>query len=179
MMEQTRRERLLGYGALAGLIWIISHLALNFLNDRHSLLANYGHHNDVVYALLMVYIASLLLFDTLLWFAGSREANRVMKRYWAVSCVLMTIWLLFRQPLMASESGGSILATFLIWLATPYAPMLPVSYLSLFRGLGMGWRMVEAWHGVIVLLLCTIHFFYFCWLAHRDAQRKQVDYFRD
>ena len=66
MMKQTRRERLLGYVVLVGLIWIISHLALNFLNDRHSLLANYGRHNDAVYALMMVYMTSLLLFDTLL-----------------------------------------------------------------------------------------------------------------
>jgi hypothetical protein len=171
-MKNIQRERLLGYGALAGLIWVASHLALSFLNNHNGLFESNGHYNGAVYGLMAVYAASLLAFDTLLWFVKSREANRLIGRYWAVSCVLMVLWLLFRQPLMASESGGSLLAIFLIWMATPFSPVLPASYLSLFHGLRMDWSGVMAWHSVIVFLLCTAHFLYFCWLSHRTRGGK-------
>jgi hypothetical protein len=134
-MKQELRERLLGYVVLAVSFVIVSHFALNFLNSRNSLYESYGRYNGAVFVMMTVYLSSLLLFDVLLFFAESFEANRGMKRYWAVSCGLMLIWLIFRQPLMAIETGRNILATILIWLSTPFSPMLPVSYLFVFRDL--------------------------------------------
>ncbi len=172
MKMKTRRERFFEYAAIAGLIWAGSHFILNFLNSRYGLFAGDGYHNGAVYGLMIVYVLSLFLFDALLWFIRSREANRLVKRYWAICSVLMVIWFVYRQQLMASESGGSILAIIIIWLTTPFSPMAPLSELLFFKKFGMEWDMVMDWHSNMVLFLCTIHFFYFSWLFYRCEKRK-------
>lgn len=168
-MDRINKEQLLKYSVQAGLTWIISHFVVIFLFNRYGSFdfVNNHYYNTAVYILMIVYMISLLMFDTLLWFIKSQEANRVMKRYWAIICVITIIWFLFKQPLMASRAGGEILILFFIWLLSPLAPMLPLSYFLLFQKLGIKWDMVITWHSIIVLFISAIHFFYFYLLSKR------------
>lgn len=166
-MDKINREQILKYSVRAGLSWVISHFVLFYLFNDNGLLDGYGDYNLAAYILMIVYVVSLIIFDTLLWFIKSQEANRVMKRYWAIICVITFIWLLFKQPLMASRDGGEILILFFIWLLSPLAPMLPFSYLLLFQKLGIEWDMVMTWHSIIILCICLIHFFYIYLLSKR------------
>lgn len=172
-MEKTRRDRLLNYSILSVLILFSSQLALSFLNSENSLFERHDRYTGAAYGLMAVYLASLFLLDALIYFVKSPTANQIMKRYFAVACAFMAVWLLFHKPLMSSESGGSILTMFLIFLITPYASMLPAGHLIFFRGLGLEWSALSLWHSVLVFSLCAAHLIYFSFLSRRDARGKE------
>jgi hypothetical protein len=168
-MDRINREQLLEYSVKTGLTWIISHFAIVFLFNRYGSfdIVNSHYYNAIVYILMAVYVMSLLMFNALLWYTKSQEANKVMRRYWAISCVITTIWFLFGRSLMASRAGRDIVILFFIWQLSPLAPMIPLSYVIIFQKLGIEWDRVMEWHSIIVLFISAVHYLYFCLLSKR------------
>jgi len=93
-MDKINREQLLKYSMQAGLTWIISHFVLYYFFNDYGLLDGYGDYNVAVYILMIVYVISLLIFDIMLWFLKSQDANWIMWRYWFIGCVIIVIWII-------------------------------------------------------------------------------------
>ena len=145
------RESVLGRTVFTGLVWVGLHLVTSV---RNLIDLMFGAYDAWSYGLAGAYALSLLAFDALLFFAGSRTADRVLGKYWG-ACGVLTAALLIVWKLGAELPGWGLL----LFMVTPYFPLEPLFRLAE----GAGWE-----QAVCMLLLAVLHLAYCLRLYRRE-----------
>lgn len=162
--KDVRRERRLGHLVLAGVVWIALHVFTGGRNLIYGVDCNFHGFDTMAFLLGAAYTVSLLVFDMLLFYAGSRTACRVMMNFWEVCGIIAS------AALGASWMGIELnLGIVLPVLLTPYFPLRPLMDRALVGRDSTGGM-------TAVVLLCLGEFLYCLWLWRweRAAERKRV-----
>lgn len=164
-MEAELREKRCRRAALLGFLWSGSGFAAAMYPVNYGLKDPGGVMGWAAYGGMVIYMGALLYFDTLLFQVHSLGANRLMLRYWGLSTLGLTLWLLGGRSVWNAEQGGVLVILLLLCAFTPFSAVLPLGRACVSDG---GWSTMIMTNTMIALLLSLSQLLLFYLLQKRE-----------